>query len=201
MRKVHLRYAKSIANCPPADGLIRRSLHSVHRCSDKDRSPQFCELDVSEVDLSYKYRHRSRVLFSTGPPNTSAVLFIYCGRSESAVKNRMTYTIGLPGLVNIITREAGVEDNERIEIDEPAALSLDPTRIEGCAARSWVQNGFNPRMHLFCLLFPKVCPQLLRAFSQEAGADGRRSENPDGSIKSVHEVRPFKVADQSPQSR
>ncbi|KAF2497324.1 hypothetical protein BU16DRAFT_525019 [Lophium mytilinum] len=57
--------------------------------------------------------------------DSGSLLFIYCCPPDATVKARMTHTMAVPGLVNVIAREAGVEVTRKIEIDGPEDLTPD----------------------------------------------------------------------------
>ncbi|KAF2801338.1 uncharacterized protein BDZ99DRAFT_456438 [Mytilinidion resinicola] len=56
---------------------------------------------------------------------SGSLIFIYCCPPDATVKARMTHTMAVPGLVNVIAREAGVEVTRKIEIDGPEDLTPD----------------------------------------------------------------------------
>ena len=51
-------------------------------------------------------------------PETRITYFIFCSPDSVPVKERMTHTLAIPGLVNLIAKEVGIEVDQKIEIHD-----------------------------------------------------------------------------------
>lgn len=62
------------------------------------------------------YRHTSN----------HSLYFIFCSPDSATVKERMKHTMAIPGLVNIIAQDNGVDVDQKIEIHDPEDLDFQP---------------------------------------------------------------------------
>jgi len=56
--------------------------------------------------------------------HSNVTYFIFCSPDSVPVKERMVHTMAIPGLVNIIAKESGVNVDQKIEIHDPDELEF-----------------------------------------------------------------------------
>jgi twinfilin-like protein len=68
--------------------------------------------------------------------------FIFCSPDNASVQERMKHTMAIPGLINIIAKDNGVDVDQKVEIHEPEELEFEETdkRI-GMFRSMYLRNG------------------------------------------------------------
>jgi len=69
--------------------------------------------------------------------------FIYCSPDSATVQERMKHTLAIPGLINIIARDNGIDVDQKIEIHEPEDLdfTMEDKRV-GKFRSMYLRNDF-----------------------------------------------------------
>ncbi|KAF2638563.1 hypothetical protein P280DRAFT_481918 [Massarina eburnea CBS 473.64] len=91
--------------------------------------------EVLKLNFQFTQRTPSQVAFKlpTDRPSftfyrhisNKQLYFIFCSPDCASVKERMKHTMAIPGLVNIIMKDMGVEVDQKIEIHDPEDLTFE----------------------------------------------------------------------------